>query len=127
MDLSLRYLVHNGTIVICTPLSKARPDAVDRFFELEFEDEDDNQPPQQAAFDADVDTVASNLGKEEASASASYKYERNVVAMDIVDRARLSLEAHNASTPNANDQAPPADKQKPPEDVPPAQQGGDRL
>ena len=102
MDLSLRYLVHNGTIVICTPLSKARPDAVDRFFELEFEDEDDNQPPQQAAFDADVDTVASNLGKEEASASASYKYERNVVAMDIVERARLSLEAHNAFTSNTN-------------------------
>ena len=59
--------------------------------------------------------------------------------MDIVDRARLSLEAHHASPPDATDQAPHAEEQTPPENVPPnaeqtppetvppAQQGGDGL
>ena len=31
--------------------------------------------------------------------------------MDIVDRAHLSIEAHNVSTPNDNDQDPPVNKQ----------------
>ena len=123
VDLSLRHSVHDGTMVVYTPPNEAQPDVVDRFFEMEFEDDNDNQPPQWAAFDGDVDILASNQGKEGASTSAGYKYERNVAAMDIIERACFSLEVHNASTAQANDQVPPANEQQPPEGDPPIQQG----
>ena len=99
VDLSLRHSVQDGTMVAYTPPNQTQQvDVVDRFFELEFEDEDD-QPPQVPVFDGDVDTVASNQKKEEASTSAGYRFERNVAAMDIVERARLNLEAQQCLNP----------------------------
>ena len=61
------------------PPNDAQPDALDRFFVMEFGDYDDLPPPsQQATFDGNVDTVASSQRKEEASVTGAYKIERNV-------------------------------------------------